>query len=154
MEKCSGCETPKAACSSIKRLLHKIELHDTPYQPNKNVHDRAHSPLLRPTQLPPRAFTECLTSAGWFRFAFVRNPFTRVLSAYLDKIRRDRPEKAAILAALDRLGDQSDVLLAPEVSEREQGGRRALAEDEGPERLVELVGDPPGELEQLLASEG
>lgn len=95
-------ETPKAACSSIKRHLHKIELMKTPYEPPADVHDRSLSPLLRPLQMPERAFTECMTSPEWFRFAFVRNPYTRVLSAYLDKIQRNRPEKKEILNSLGR----------------------------------------------------
>jgi hypothetical protein len=39
-------------------------------------------------------------SEGWFRFTFVRNPFVRVLSCYLDKIVNSIPERMRLLPIL------------------------------------------------------
>ena len=105
-------ETPKVACSSLKRLLHRIEYAGQPYEPDPDVHDRGRSPLLRPLQLPSQAFSAAMTGPDWFRFAFVRNPYTRALSAYRDKIQRNRPEKAEILQALGMEPDQLDAEIA------------------------------------------
>ncbi|MFX7776439.1 sulfotransferase family 2 domain-containing protein, partial [Acinetobacter baumannii] len=41
--------------------------------------------------------------------AFVRNPFTRVLSGFLDKIRRNQPQKAQILRMSGRSGHDLSV---------------------------------------------
>jgi hypothetical protein len=51
-----------------------------------NIHDRVHTPLLTPFQLGQDYYVrECLYG-DYFRFAFVRNPFSRLLSCYLDRI--------------------------------------------------------------------
>lgn len=79
-------ETPKAACSSIKATLQKIELGqpDFAHKNFQDVHNRYFSPLLRASQVGDlNAYFE---RKDIFTFCFVRNPYTRVLSAYLDKI--------------------------------------------------------------------
>ena len=43
-----------------------------------------------------------LESPKYLKFCFVRNPFTRILSCYLDKIVRNQPQKSAILKQLGR----------------------------------------------------
>jgi dermatan 4-sulfotransferase 1 len=53
---------------------------------------------LDPRQVP--SFPDLLADEAFFKFCFVRNPFTRLLSCYLDKIQRNRPQKAAILRQL------------------------------------------------------
>jgi hypothetical protein len=78
-------ETPKVACSSIKLILQRIELKD--FNLNKDMdilHNREYSPLLKPTQVGD--FGEIIKKKEFFKFCFVRNPYTRILSAYLDKI--------------------------------------------------------------------
>ncbi len=97
-------ETPKAACSTIKRFLIKNELPDihlfddphADYETFEYLHDRTYSPLLNPKQLYP--FLPRLTDGSLFRFCFVRHPYDRLLSAYLDKILHDRYEAKAIKA--------------------------------------------------------
>ena len=74
-------ETPKVGCSTIKKNLQWMELgveHEFP------VHNKAASPLLSPRD----------SKAGYsydlehyLKFSFVRNPYTRALSCYLDKIK-------------------------------------------------------------------
>ena len=72
---------PKVACSTIKRTLQKLELNDPEFE---NVHDRDFSPLLRPSQV--KNLERFIQRQQPFTFTFVRNPYTRLLSAYIDKI--------------------------------------------------------------------
>lgn len=83
-------ETPKVACTTVKRVLQAAEgtendtaapMHDAA----RDVHDRAASPLLSPSS-DPAAFLTAMTGPDTFRFAFVRNPYTRALSCWLDKM--------------------------------------------------------------------
>jgi len=76
-------ETPKVGCSTIKRTLHKLEVDNVSDIP-EDVHDKNSSPLLSPLELE-KNFTEYLND-DYFKFTFVRNPYTRILSCYLDKI--------------------------------------------------------------------
>lgn len=78
-------ETPKVACTTIKRTLQLAEVQgDTNLVP-KNVHDRDASPLARPS-VDETAFLEKLRDKSALKFCFVRNPYTRILSCYLDKM--------------------------------------------------------------------
>ena len=89
-------ETPKVGCSSIKTILRRMELEDADSAQLEfdDIHNRAISPLLRPSQVG--SFDRLLRN-GFTTFCFVRNPFTRLLSAYLDKIQGNKPEKQYIL---------------------------------------------------------
>lgn len=95
-------ETPKAACSSIKLTLQRLELDDPDYAPPdfEDVHNRNFSPLLKPSQLG--SLDSFIARDDIFKFCFVRNPYTRLLSAWLDKIAGNRPQKAQILLQLGR----------------------------------------------------
>lgn len=76
-------ETPKVGCSTIKNTLQRLEVDDESELP-PSVHDKHLSPLLSPLILE-KNFTEYLNDE-YFKFSFVRNPYTRILSCYLDKI--------------------------------------------------------------------
>ena len=84
----------KAANSTIKERLYRIE-----YEPTNwdivTLYDKRSSPLLSPHQLPPDLLRQVFTSGDYYRFTLVRNPFTRLLSCYLDRIRRQtsRPRR-------------------------------------------------------------
>jgi hypothetical protein len=86
-------DTPKTGCSTIKRTLNDAEV---PWLENAthayqfgysgeliSVHDRSVTPLRKPIDLVQ--FSSFIENS-FVVFAFIRNPFTRVLSAYLDKI--------------------------------------------------------------------
>jgi len=93
-------ETPKCACSTIKLSLQRLEL-DNPnlvFKEFEEIHWREYSPLLNPKQVG--SFARLLNDGRYFKFCFVRHPFTRLLSAYLDKIRRNRIQKEDILRQL------------------------------------------------------
>ena len=98
-------ETPKVACSSVKLTLQRAELKDPRFLHSEfeDIHRRDCSPLLKPTQIG--SFKAALASGRFYRFCFVRNPFTRLLSCYLDKICRPAPIRKSLLEKLGRPDD-------------------------------------------------
>jgi hypothetical protein len=84
----------KVACTTIKRVLQAAELGperrgDLP----EDVHARETSPLLSPGQ-DPEGFVTALLDTATFCFAFVRNPYSRALSCWLDKMVANEFERA------------------------------------------------------------
>jgi hypothetical protein len=77
-------ETPKVACSSIKRTLQILERAQGKALAD-DVHEKAASPL-KGALSSGLSYHEIFESPRLFRFAFVRNPYCRILSCYLDKI--------------------------------------------------------------------
>jgi hypothetical protein len=75
----------KAANSTVKHHIYKLEYEGTRFK-IKSVHDRQSSPLLSPFQLPDDILEEVFTTPKYCRFSMVRNPYTRLLSCYLDRI--------------------------------------------------------------------
>ena len=75
---------PKVACSTLKLTLQQAELD---YKPPLAVHAHEVSPLVTWPDITP---TDDLLK-GLFVFSFVRNPYARLRSAYLNKI--VRPQK-------------------------------------------------------------
>lgn len=94
-------ETPKVACSTIKSILQKMELEDPSFyrQDFEDIHNRNFSPLLRPAQVGD---FEKLVNDSMFKFCFSRNPYSRLLSVYLEKICGNKPQKRQILMHLGR----------------------------------------------------
>lgn len=79
-------EVPKTGCTVIKRVLQHSESGGTQPSPGVSVHQRDASPLGAPLRDGfdlDELFGEHST---WLTFAFVRNPYSRLLSCYLDKI--------------------------------------------------------------------
>ena len=93
-------ETAKVGCSTIKDTLQRLEL-DYPEMLRddfEDIHRRKYSPLISPSQTC--GLDRLLQNPDFFIFCFVRNPYTRLLSVYLDKIVRGLPEKGEILIAM------------------------------------------------------
>jgi hypothetical protein len=93
-------ETPKVACTAIKHRLQTAEIDGTLLF---RTYGEEHFPELSPLMTPldsPDLFLRVLGGDDWFRFTFVRNPFTRVLSCYLDKIVASEPERQRLLPEL------------------------------------------------------
>jgi hypothetical protein len=77
-------ETPKVACTTITSLLISAELDRlVEFTHHGYVHLREYSPLLTPAQV---GNLRDLITDGFFVFCFSRDPYARLLSAYLDKI--------------------------------------------------------------------
>ncbi len=88
---------PKCASTGILRALQRAELDGDEARLPDNVHDRAKSPLL--------SFENCARSpddviGNFFVFSYVRNPYSRALSAYIDKIEQEAPERVRLLPTL------------------------------------------------------
>lgn len=82
---------PKVACTNWKILIRRLQGHSD-YQDKSIAHDRKLSGF-RFLDHKSETDNEILKDKNVRKIAFVRNPYTRVLSAYLDKI--DRINKKA-----------------------------------------------------------
>lgn len=99
-------EVPKAGCGTMKATLGALEgarLNETHAQrflekPHNGMKSGAH---VRPYQLPGDLLEEVLTSKEYNRFTVVRDPGSRVLSGYLEKIQQGLRQSAEISQALD-----------------------------------------------------
>jgi Sulfotransferase family len=97
-------ETPKVGCTTVKSILIRAEFdRDFEFSDDEHVHRRNLSPLLNPRQVGK--FADFI-KGDIFKFCFVRNPYTRLLSNYLDKIANPvaRREKIAL-----RIASQLDI---------------------------------------------
>ena len=102
-------ETPKVACSSIKSTLQRMELEDPGLYSHdfEDLHNRNFSPLIKAQQVGD--LDAFMKREDIFRFCFVRNPYTRLLSSYLDKIQGNRPQKVQVLRQLGFGQDSIDM---------------------------------------------
>ena len=119
---------PKAASSTIKRTLANFELKDLPKIDLPPRPHFTHSPFVKPYQLSDQQFADILKDNEILKFAFVRNPYSRILSAYLDKIVGGK-RKGLVLKALGYSGDDLkgevsfaqfiDVIVATKTTEKD-----------------------------------
>jgi len=79
---------PKVASTTVLRELQRLE-NEEKAMATENPHARRESPLSRLDECDFSQQVHFLQADQVFRFAFVRDPFERVLSAYLSKI--DKP---------------------------------------------------------------
>jgi hypothetical protein len=94
-------ETPKAACTSFKHLIAAVEgvppqKDALPYQretrPDMLVHQRRHFGMPNLLNADKSSREAILSRApGWMIFALVRNPFSRLVSFFENKIRLGEP---------------------------------------------------------------
>ncbi|OOX89578.1 hypothetical protein BOQ00_03440 [Campylobacter coli] len=75
----------KNACTTIKHTLQYIEDKSCTLS-GGGVHQKGESPLLFLDNIDYN-----INIDQYFKFAFVRNPYVRILSCYLDKIKRNTP---------------------------------------------------------------
>ncbi len=79
--------TPKVACTTLKATLWRWHLRDPDcaVEPAA-IHRRTDATFRAPRELGFRQFMTDINAAPCVRFCFVRNPYTRLLSCYLNKI--------------------------------------------------------------------
>jgi len=83
-------EVPKAASSTIKATLSELECRSPATMPA----DEAMRPVAA------NCLDRLFRGPAWFRFTFVRNPFTRALATYLDKFVNNEFERTRLLPML------------------------------------------------------
>lgn len=88
---------PKVASTAILTVLQTAERDGTPPLLTE-LHDRSKSPLRSFSRLD--AVDAVLTGDAYFKFAYVRNPFTRILSCYLDKMVQTQRERRRLVPEL------------------------------------------------------
>jgi hypothetical protein len=104
-------ETPKVASTSILMAFNRMHgrtairpftgrMRET--KPEMFVHSRKNAVLLPLTAMEPDLQAEVFSSADWLRFAFVRNPYARLFSLWLNKIFICEPGAEQIFALLGR----------------------------------------------------
>lgn len=102
---------PKTGGSSLKSALVELEMRDTSssldYYDPKTFRDRNISPLELLDKLPTKSPLAYLVNEGYKFITIVRNPYTRLLSCYRDKIIKGEHQKAKILCLLGY--DQRDL---------------------------------------------
>ncbi len=133
--------TPKAACTAIKWWLANLEGADWSQVENRD--SKESEPSLRVHDLLPRvlphavckdlpALVDACTDPNVFRFAFVRNPYTRAFSGWLSKLAVQESEQIRNYRDADfvriPLRDREDVRQAFEAF------LRYLSDNEAPDR--------------------
>jgi hypothetical protein len=78
-------EVPKAGCTTIKATLQAAEGRNIREILPAAIHAKENSPLMSPAD-SLSTFHDFFHSQTAFRFAFVRHPYSRLLSGYLEKI--------------------------------------------------------------------
>jgi len=88
-------DTPKAACTSLKQLIARVEnLSEADFAQSlafdsklpAMIHDRSLFKLPSICDVPPELAEQALSSDQYFRLCFVRNPYSRLFSAWHSKI--------------------------------------------------------------------
>ncbi len=108
-------DNPKTGCSSLKSAL--VQLESTPVDGGLDhydwqvFHDRSVSPLTRLNDLRNPTSLTALSGQGYRFITFVRNPYTRLLSCYRDKIMGNKPQKLEILRTLGQAESPVDTPL-------------------------------------------
>lgn len=98
-------EVPKAGCGTMKATLGGMEAARMNPGMVRRVQDAPHNrlnatPFVKPFQLPPDLLEAVLTGPDYRRFSVVREPASRLLSGYIEKIGQGLKQSAPIVAAL------------------------------------------------------
>lgn len=104
-------EVPKAACTSMKWLIHSLE-QLPPIRPfvgnirgvrrDMFVHARKQFRMPSLVDLDDKTQERVLTDPAFLRFTVVRNPYTRLVSAWFDKVQMCHPGYEYVHRALGR----------------------------------------------------
>jgi len=102
-------DNPKTGSTSLKKLLTSIEVGAFEYLYSQNYHPSPlQSPFVKPFQLDWEYFNQL--TEEFFVFSCVRNPYARILSAYLANIKNNTKQRARVLNDLC-LPEDADITL-------------------------------------------
>jgi hypothetical protein len=98
-------EVPKAGCGTMKATLGGMEAARMNPGMVQRVQEAPHNrlnatPFVKPFQLPPDLLEEVLAGPGYRRFTVVREPASRLLSGYIEKIGQGLKQSQPIVEAL------------------------------------------------------
>ncbi|MEQ8652849.1 MAG: sulfotransferase family protein [Kiloniellales bacterium] len=101
---------PKVGSTTILATLRALILNDPSQMAHvaDDIHEKSRSPLKFLTEFDKKERNYLLSSPDIFRFCFVRHPFSRLLSAYYEKIQRNKHQKASVLRTLRRNADDQN----------------------------------------------
>lgn len=121
-------EVPKAGCGTMKATLGGLEAARMNPGMVQRVQEAPHNrlnatPFVKPFQLPPDLLEEVLAGPGYRRFTVVRDPASRVLSGYIEKIGQGLKQSQPIVEAL-----------------AERTGQTVRPEDISLEQFLDVVG--------------
>ncbi len=110
-------DNPKTGCSSLKSALVQSELKSiqTPMDSHYDwrvFHDRSKSPLTCLNDLRHPTSLSALQKNGYRFITMVRNPYTRLLSCYRDKILGNSLQKHEVLRALGKSGHPIETVVS------------------------------------------
>jgi hypothetical protein len=100
-------EVPKAGCGTMKATLGGMEAARMGpamvVRVQENPHDRMRAtPFVKPFQLPADLLEDVLTSPDYARFTVVRDPASRLLSGYIEKIGQGLKQSVPIVEEIER----------------------------------------------------
>lgn len=128
----------KAANSTIKYRLSEVEYYPINAKPvtKYNVHEKRCLPLLSPYQLTESLKKEAFYSDNFFRFGVVRNPYSRLLSCYLDRIQLSHviPTKELIQAMKKRGYKEGEICEENGTTPSFDGFIRVICEQTSPQQ--------------------
>lgn len=98
-------EVPKAGCGTMKATLGGLEAARMNPGMVQRVQDSPHNrlnatPFVKPFQLPRDLLEEVLTSTDYTRFTVVRDPASRLLSGYIEKVGQGLKQSIPVVEAL------------------------------------------------------
>ena len=106
-------ESPKTGCSTVKKVLIQAELGKRiNFAELEYIHYREFNPFLKISQVGD--LDEFFQRSDIFKFCFVRNPYTRLLSCYLDKIKKDRYQNQQIKIQMGLRPDAEETVTFPQ----------------------------------------
>ena len=128
-------EVHKAGCGTMKATLGGLEAARKGPGLVQRVQEAPHNrinatPFVKPFQLPSDMLEEVLTSPSYRRFTVVRDPASRVLSSYLEKIQQGLKQSEPIVEALGvpaseiTIGQFLDVIARQDSREQDPHWRR------------------------------
>jgi hypothetical protein len=99
-------EVPKAGCGTMKATLGGMEAARMNPGMVQRVQDAPHNrlnatPFVKPFQLPPDQLEDVLAGPGFRRFTVVREPASRLLSGYIEKVGQGLKQSQPIVEAIE-----------------------------------------------------